>query len=740
MFYVGVQCIFVWLFSVVILLLICPQAYSVTRKQSNIQAGDIINSKGKKEKSFANKSDDQPTDSAINASSTMLQEYVVTAENAFYNKGVLTVIPSRKQKKYSSDGNELLSYLHIPQLIYDPSNKTISHISGNLAIYINGRPASDSEVKNLKTTDVKRVEYLDFPQDLRYDNNPHVVNFIVEEYEVGGYSRAKIDLGIPHFANFLTELFSKFSVNNWIFDLSASCLASDYVMKKDQTTTTYFLKDDDGDNSTLTETSSLLSSKSKRYIIPVSFRFQYVGSNYYISNTFGLKNSISPTSSTTKESVYSGIYNDLTHSETSMHSKSNSFLWSGYYKFMLPRRWSLMIAPYASYTRGDNVQETDMGLEDFSPVVFKSDEKNYALGYSFIVAKLLGKNHSIMGSLEEYHRWYDIDYMGTTHANSKMRNSDFLVSLGYKFHLRNFYMGAEAGYACSLSKTNGIPRHDNYPYVEVNFNYNISRSQMFSLYGKFKTQSASVSRTTSDVIQLNNFMYATGDPKIRNPRELNLNANWSWLASNYLQILFYADYRGVFNQISDIYTPWNNGKALLRTSENDGNFHKLYISSSISVKDIASCLSVSVVPSVVVYSCSGTYARNMVVFDWRAYLTLLLDKGFSLNATAIGPKKNYNSGKLHKSSLFYSIGGKWSHNNLHIGISLYNFFNYKSKAMMWDSFESEFYKTSSSRASFEDNAFLSVSVSYLISYGKKKVDIGDEVRELKGIESGTISY
>lgn len=59
---------------------------------------------------------------------------------------------------------------------------------------------------------------------------------------------------------------------------------------------------------------------------------------------------------------------------------------------------------------------------------------------------------------------------------------------------------------------------------------------------------------------------------------------------------------------------------------------------------------------------------------------------------------------------------------------------------MWDSFESEFYKTSSSRASFEDNAFLSVSVSYLISYGKKKVDIGDEVRELKGIESGTISY
>lgn len=77
-------------------------------------------------------------DSIGNEKVTDLQEFVVKAENAYFKDGILTVIPTEKEKNSAISGNDLLRYLQIPTLVYDHNTDKINHMDGSLAIFING--------------------------------------------------------------------------------------------------------------------------------------------------------------------------------------------------------------------------------------------------------------------------------------------------------------------------------------------------------------------------------------------------------------------------------------------------------------------------------------------------------------------------------------------------------------------------------------------------------------------------
>ena len=110
----------------------------------------------------------------------------------------------------------------IPQLEVQPGNFNVKNISGqNVAIYINYVAASEQDLIGLRPTDVKKVEYLIYPQDPRFKGAQYVVNFILQKYEWGGYTKIT---GNKWFGVNYTEgaVFSKFAYKAMTFDLFAN--------------------------------------------------------------------------------------------------------------------------------------------------------------------------------------------------------------------------------------------------------------------------------------------------------------------------------------------------------------------------------------------------------------------------------------------------------------------------------------------------------------------------------------
>ncbi len=81
--------------------------------------------------------------------------------------------------------------MQIPVLKVNPSSREIKTNTGReVAYFINGREASAMEVNGLRPKDVLKVAVLRSPSDPKYMGRDAVIDFIIKEYEWGGYTSA----------------------------------------------------------------------------------------------------------------------------------------------------------------------------------------------------------------------------------------------------------------------------------------------------------------------------------------------------------------------------------------------------------------------------------------------------------------------------------------------------------------------------------------------------------------------
>ena len=123
-----------------------------------------------------------------------LNEVVVEAQMQQTSATSSTYIPNKKQKSSAQNAVDLLQQLAIPQITINLVDNAVTTISGqNVAIYINYLPASSQEIEGLLSADVRRVEYLDFPKDPRFNGSEHLVNYKMQRYEYAGYTNQTIN-------------------------------------------------------------------------------------------------------------------------------------------------------------------------------------------------------------------------------------------------------------------------------------------------------------------------------------------------------------------------------------------------------------------------------------------------------------------------------------------------------------------------------------------------------------------
>ena len=128
-----------------------------------------------------------------------LQQVKVEGQMATAYSDRTVYLPSQRQKNASQNAIDLLRQMAIPQIQINPIDNSIKdNGGGEVSIFFNNMPASQEDIEGLRTADVRRVEYLEFPTDPRFRGAQRVINFIVQEYEYGVYTKVTADEDIKN--------------------------------------------------------------------------------------------------------------------------------------------------------------------------------------------------------------------------------------------------------------------------------------------------------------------------------------------------------------------------------------------------------------------------------------------------------------------------------------------------------------------------------------------------------------
>lgn len=324
-----------------------------------------------------------------------LNEIIVEAQMQRTSAKSSSYIPTGKQKNAAQNAVDLLQHMAIPQIKINPTSQNVTdNMGGEVAIYINFLKASKEEMEGMRTADVRRVEYLEFPTDPRFRGAERVINIIVQEYAYGGYTKITAN------ENFLTglssrvNLFSKFTYKKMTYDLYAGANNWDNRHIGNSTEGTYLLADNDGKPYSVTRTESLQSSHYKKNQFPVTFRATYNSEKVQIRNLIAFSHSDIPTNEYSGELTYSPNTGNGYGFEQKNPNRSNSLSYSGTYFFALPNNFSVDISPTFNYTHGNDRTEY---IATGQPCIHRHAKENaYNYRIDAYLRKKFGKQHSIM--------------------------------------------------------------------------------------------------------------------------------------------------------------------------------------------------------------------------------------------------------------------------------------------------------------------------------------------------------
>lgn len=675
-------------------------------------------------------------DLLLESGTIKLKSVSVEAHSSYVDSDRSVYTPTSRQKRVAQDATDLLKVMAMPEINIDPaSNSVTDNFGQSVPIYINYMKASGQDLSGMRTSDVRRVEFLYAPTDPRFQGAQQVINFIIQEYEYGGYTKAVAS------EDFLTGLksdasvFSKFSYKKMNYDLYVGSRNQDDRHNGSSTSSTYSLKDENGNPYTAKRIETLDDSHFIQNQLPVTFRASYGDKNIRIRNTVGFTHLWKPENKESGSLCY--LPSQGTDYEFSrMYTKrSNLYSYSGSYFFAFPHEFSLSLEPSFSYSSiKDN---TDYITTANDSVIRKANERVSYFRVTAIVDKQVNKKNSIFLFTRFSKRHNNLVYQGTDNAKSIYDSYGSGVLLGYTHKSEKLMLRADVGFACERNIINGTRYDDWYPSTHVQLGYSINRKNRLSMFAEYASFTPEISEKSPDVLKQNEFMYKTGNPNLENYRVYDLSLGYTWLPTNRFNSNIYCSYEGFSDRLKTVYEEYDGGRSILRTYLNDGNSHRIYSGVNFNLKLFDNNLMLSANPEWDLYKITGLYARTLNSVFFKASALYYLGNFYFEGRYKMRVKKlNVESGVVQRDRNTYSVTAGWSNGDFNLRLTAFNIFN-----SGWLRYTREFTSSlySESRRVYAPTAHptINLSVVYTIGYGKK-VKRGNEVGEQSGPSSAIL--
>jgi hypothetical protein len=487
-----------------------------------------------------------------------LGEVVVESKQQTTSASVSTYYPTLKQKNASQTGIDLLNRMMIPQLALGNGSSVRTVDNQPVTVFIDWLPASSDDMKNMRITDVKKVEYYDYPSDPRFQGKPHVVNFVMKKYEYGGYLKASAS------ERFIANdgqlnLFGRFQTKRLTFDLGLGGSYANTSHDYTESNETYRLPQKDGTKSIFQRKESVLSADKHNRVFWPTLKVVYNTDKVTLSNIIGA--SFDHTSVDNMSGNVS-IAPDTTDFERTGAEHQNSLSYTANWNFVLSKLTSVNFYAAYSYTHSKQSSLYREGTTEFP---------NDASDDSHVGRGRLQYNHSFKkyGSLNAFFQglYYhsSTTYSGTADVQDGLTTYRIGPGLGYSLTKKKYYMYLGVGFNYDHSKYGQTKEHSAQPWADASFQYSINNKNHFSLVFHYMTSVPLSSYRSEAVIQSNPLLSYTGNPALKPYKSFDYGLTYTSMPNSNFSFSVFAYAWSIHDRYAFVYTPTETG--ILRTIE-----------------------------------------------------------------------------------------------------------------------------------------------------------------------------
>lgn len=222
-----------------------------------------------------------------------------------------------------------------------------------------------------------------------------------------------------------------------------------------------------------------------------------------------------------------------------------------------------------------------------------------------------------------------------------------------------------------------------------------------------------------DIVQNNEYMYLTGNPDLRNWRNLTSNFAYNYYKDNKFSMAAFAGYNRDFNRVATIYTPFDNGQALLREFINNGSYRNYYFGVALNLKLLSNNLQLYANLTQNAYEITGDYPGTLYPFRaqmsgtyyWKAFNVLA---SWGMASRTLTENSNYTI----RGRNFHMLSMGWSNGSWALNLAFKNIFNRGWRQSTWSS-KTPRYEDRKTVYDPSAHASVKLSATYTIGYGKK---------------------
>lgn len=665
-----------------------------------------------------------------------LKSLTVEGDNAslFADKSIYR--PTQRQKNSSQTATDLLARMAIPQINARLGSSNVTTASGQpVAMYIDYVPASEDDLKMMRMSDVKTVEYLEYPSDPRFEGNRYVINFRMIRYEYGGYVKA---LGTENFianSGFL-QANARFVKNKMTYDI----MGYGYYMSNNHfgidQTETFRLPQENGEIKTFQRESQTETSEYRTRNTQTSFRALYSDKNVTANSQ------ISVGIDDTPHNDYSGIvrYSDDILAKSDYNSvadfKAKYISYNGYFFFNMPKNNSFTAS--LSYSYSHTNQSSLYSETDIDPIFNGAEDNTHKGNVRLNYSKTFNEKHSFLALARGLYEHNRTGYSGSVDAHDNSTTKFGQIGASYNFTASRISASLGFGWNWLATNLNLNSAKAEFPYIDASLRIVPNKKNSFGAVFHYSVWPPSSNYKSENIIQVSPFLWYTGNPMLKSDKSYDIWADYTFIPSNRFALTAYVGSWLVGNRSAFVYESTPDG--IIRTIKQPiGSFsHNSYgINASSNFLDgrlnMAGQLEYLFVhnglPYNVNHSCISYYLQ--VLYYWGNF-------NFAVSYQSGNATDNYDSksGIWTKNKDAFTIQAGWSNASWNIRLAAHNLqrWNWRSS---YDSMKSDSYSVNKWFSNASSHAFILLSATYTFGFGKK-VNQNNDISKQSGASSGIL--